>query len=306
MDSYGACSWSTTRGCLGFPYLERQGILCKECREYHGAAIQTEIDSIGNLFNAKDLPRASERTGQNNASESDIVVLDQIVSVNFFWNTRLKSDVHRGPFGSSKEWLNARIQLLEEDFTDLLGSPAADKDDNDEVERAQLQLKRLQKRLADFSLSNANDREEFTLHHNDISKQNLVLDAEGKLQALVDWECVSAVPLWKACQIPCFLDTPKRTQKPDPKNYALDSDEEEEKYYLKSLYDYECTFLRECFLEEMATLAPEWIVEYERSKSKVDFYLALQRCNGHIGSWRVRTWLDRIEAGGEYRRILED
>lgn len=248
----------------------------------------------------------SERTSQSDASESDIVVLDRLVSMNFFRDTHVKSDVNRGPFASSQDWMEAKFQMLEEDFRILLEDEHADEEDIGEVEKARQQVQRLRKLLPALFLSDAEDHEEFALHHNDISRHNLILDSKGKLQALVDWECVSVMSLWKACQIPSFLNRPERTERPNPKAYALDSDDNgETACYLSDLYEYECTCLREQFLEEMAILAPRWIVEYERSKLKVGFDLAVQRCSGFLGSWRVREWLDRIEAGEEYRRLLE-
>lgn len=218
----------------------------------------------------------------------------------------MKSDFNRGPFASSQDWMEAKFQMLEEDFRIISELEDADDEDLEEVAKAQQQVKRLRKQLPAFFLSDADDPEEFALHHDDINRYNLILDSKGKLQALVDWECVSIVPLWKACQIPKFLDRPEQTKRPNPEDYALDSgDDGGMECYLRDVYEYECTCLREKFLEEMATLAPRWIVEYERSKLKVDFDLAVQRCNGFTGSWRVRRWLDRIEAGEEYRRLLE-
>lgn len=98
---------------------------------------ELRYDSIGNLFNTKDLSMATEHANQNNSFESDIVVLDQIVSMPFFWSTHLKSNVNRGPFALSKKWLDARIQLLEEDLTLRLQFPDLDQDEIREVEGVQ-------------------------------------------------------------------------------------------------------------------------------------------------------------------------
>jgi hypothetical protein len=44
-----------------------------------------------------------------------------------------------------------------------------------------------------------------TIHHHDTSGYNVLVDEEGRLTALLDWDSVSTVPLWKACQMPDFL-----------------------------------------------------------------------------------------------------
>lgn len=46
--------------------------------------LEIRYDSIGNLFNAKDLPIDSECTGQQVAAKSNLVVLDRIVSMGFY------------------------------------------------------------------------------------------------------------------------------------------------------------------------------------------------------------------------------
>lgn len=263
-------------------------------------------DSIGNLFNAKDLPMDSDRQNQKNAGESDTVLLGRIVSMAFFWNKHLKSDVPRGPFASSRDWLDARFQLMEEDCRRVLESQDADEDDIEDMEAARKLLERLRKQLSSFFPSDAGDCEEFALHHNDISRHNLIVDSKGKLKALVDWECVSVMPLWKGCQIPSFIDTPERTEKPDPEIYGPITDESFESLYPEHLYEFECTCLRKHFLDEMARLAPQWIVEYQRSNSKVDFDTALESCDGTLGTQMVQEWLDRVEAGGEYCRLRVD
>ncbi|MCJ1422248.1 hypothetical protein MMC29_000128 [Sticta canariensis] len=273
----------------------------KEVASIMAQLFELRYDSIGNLFNAKDLPMASEYTSQ----KPDAVVLGRIVSMVFFWNTHLKSDVPRGPFASSKDWLDARFQLMEEDCLHVLESQDADEDDIKEKKVAQQLLRRLRKQLLSFFPSLTDEREEFALHHNDISQHNLIVDSKGKLQALVDWECVSVMPLWKGCQIPSFIDTPERTVRPNSEIYATNTEDSDDNLYKEHFDEFECTSLREHFLEEMARLKPQWIEEYRKSSPKRDFDLALENCDGLFGTGMVRTWLDRLEAGEEYRRLQD-
>ncbi|MCJ1267449.1 hypothetical protein MMC22_007334, partial [Lobaria immixta] len=263
---------------------------------------ELRYDSIGNLFNAKDLSMEPGRTVRNNATEPDFVVLDRLVSMVFFWDTHLESDVHQGPFASSKDWLKAKFQLMEEDCRRVLESQDAKRDEIECTKETQQQLKRLRRQLPLFFSSNDDDREEFALHHHDISRHNLILDSQGKLQALFDWECVSVLPLWRACQIPHFLRSAKRVEKPDSARYFFDSDDGEDSFYANDLDDFECTNLRGHFLEEMATLSPRWIEEYQKSNPKMDFNGALEMCDT-IFVKRVKMWLDHIEAGERHYRI---
>ena len=264
---------------------------------------EVRYDAIGNLLNAKNLSIESERPPHNDAAESNAVVVGRIVSMIFFWNKHLTMNVPRGPFASSKEWLEARFQLMEEDCRSVLESQDADEDDIEDMELAQELLKRLLAQLPSLFPSNTTEREKFALHHDDISRHNLIIDSKETLQALLDWECVSVMPLWMGCQIPSFIETAERTERPDPERYTISSQDSSNSLYQEHLDEYECTRLRECFLEEMARLAPGWITEYQTSRSKADFDKALANCDGGFGAKMVKRWLDHLEAGGEYRSL---
>ncbi len=261
---------------------------------------ELKYNSIGNLFYEKDLYDLSDRPSKGDAVEPDTVVISRIVSMIFFWGTHLAMNVSRGPFSSSKDWMNARFQLMEGDCKRVLNSEDADEDDIEDMEIAQQLLHRLRKHLDSFFPL---EWEEFSLFHDDISRQNLIVDSKGKLQALVDWECVSAMPSWKACQIPSFINTLERTERPDSEDYMRDADGSITTLYHEHLDEYECTCLRGHFLKEMTRLAPQWIAEYQTSGSRIDFDHALQNCDGGIWTKRVQRWLNGLEAGEEHRRM---
>jgi Ser/Thr protein kinase RdoA (MazF antagonist) len=50
------------------------------------------------------------------------------------------------------------------------------------------------------------------LFHGDLSMQNILVDDDGKIIGIVDWECVSALALWKACQLPELLEDRDRNE----------------------------------------------------------------------------------------------
>lgn len=261
---------------------------------------ELKYNSIGNLFHEKDLCHLSDRPSEGDAVEPDNVIIGRIVSMIFFWGTHLAMNVSRGPFTSSKDWMNARFQLMEGDCRRVLNSQDADEDDIEDMESAQQLLIRLRKQLDSFFPLGW---EEFSLYHDDISRHNLIVDSKGKLQALVDWECVSVMPLWKACQIPSFIDTLERTERPNSEDYLRNADGSINSLYHEHLDEYECTCLRGHFLKEMTRLAPQWIVEYQTSGSKIDFDHALQNCDGGIWTKKVQNWLNGREAGEEHRRL---
>ena len=52
-------------------------------------------------------------------------------------------------------------------------------------------------------------KETFVLHHDDLSTNNILIDPVTHIvTGIVDWECISFVPRWKAHRMPQFLEGP--------------------------------------------------------------------------------------------------
>ncbi|MCJ1262716.1 hypothetical protein MMC22_002586 [Lobaria immixta] len=115
-DIWASLTWDAKVSCV------------KDVASIMAQLFELRYDSIGNLYNPEDLPIPSERKIQKNVDESNSVVLGRIVSWSTSWNAHLTADVHLGPFTSSKDWLDARFRLMEEDLTRLLESQDPDED----------------------------------------------------------------------------------------------------------------------------------------------------------------------------------
>lgn len=158
--------------------------------------------------------------------------------------------------------------------------------------------------------SNSNTAElSTTLFHNDLSMQNILVDRDGNITGVVDWECVSALPLWRACAFPEFLDGTDRNEEPRRDSYAPDSGEKdndgldnegENSLYWHNLLDFELMMLRDVFLKEMGNVAPRWIEEFEKGADKADFEVAVQNCDNGWVTKRVKSWLDALEKGEKF------
>ena len=257
--------------------------------------LQTTFHHLGNLLRTSQAQEGHRPDGIPNNSE---VVVDRLVSMLFFWDKRYTMDVPRGPFPSSREWILAQLALIEGDCDALLQNKDADKDDVEEKERAKVIISRLRNHLHHIFPSDDTETESFAIRHDDINTQNILVDESGAFKALVDWECVSVLPLWKVCQLPDYITGLECHDKPDPANYKGVEDE----LYQSHLRDYEDTLLRSMFLDEMKLVAPEWIQERERSIKKADFWRAVDQCDGF---WQdnVEDWLDALDTGGEYQPL---
>ena len=107
--------------------------------------------------------------------------------------------------------------------------------------------------------------------HDELLRQNIPVDDHGNLTAVVDWECISALPLWYACQIPPLLEGKDRDEKPVKAQYEHDEDVYGIEHFWEDLDDYERMQLRRIFLAEMKRLQPEWVEVFESSQRQKRF-----------------------------------
>jgi thiamine kinase-like enzyme len=120
------------------------------------------------------------------AGESQPFVIGPIVSLIFFLGGHLTHDVASGPFKNDYDWLQTRLAFA---FTDQVREVFSE----DAVEP---------------------DHVKIILFHDDLSMQNILVGEEGSLAAVIDWECVSALPAQRACQFPQLLEG--RAQEDEP------------------------------------------------------------------------------------------
>ncbi|VDB91476.1 unnamed protein product [Peniophora sp. CBMAI 1063] len=231
----------------------------------------------------------------------------RIVSMQFFWDEHYEQDVPRGPFSSSHDWLRSCLQFVLNDTAAILARPVVEDDSDDEGEREEaLETRSLAERLVQllpriFPPSSPDDEPERTIiHHDDISFHNLLVSPTGELTGIIDWECVSAFPLWRACTFPSFLESRARVECPDVEKYGKDEDDESRpnELYYEHLREWECTRLRGVFLDELESVQPQWIRMHREKASalKNDFYWAMRQCDEEFSRRKIGEWLDMVEA----------
>ncbi|RSM15062.1 hypothetical protein CDV31_005142 [Fusarium ambrosium] len=165
--------------------------------------------------------------------------------------------------------------------------------------------------------------ERTVLVHGDLSHSNILVDDDGAVTGIVDWECVSALPLWAATIMPVFLRSKDRHQPPDRDQYA-DADPKMEAadrirlgdYYLESegknslywdhLMEYEQTKLRKVYSDRLSELCPAWGQAYADCGLKRDFREAIRYCDGGFCLWlrKLLEWLQSVD-DGEFRSLKE-
>lgn len=140
------------------------------------------------------------------------------------------------------------------------------------------------------------------------------MDDEGKIGAIIDWECVSAMPQWLATQMPRFLEGPTRANEPKRQNYAdealqdnedtiLDNEGKNQLYWIH-LMEYEQTQLRKVYHERMCQLQPGWDATAKESILKEDFFNAMNVIRDGFFLKRTAQWIDAVERS-EFPRLMD-
>ena len=242
----------------------------------------------------------------------------RIVSREFIWDSHIHAPAPRGPFHSSRDWLLARLSLAETDCHERLSRLQSAGPENEDLDLDDLEdlhhtlgiISRLRRHLDSFfpPPGPASDLspERTMLLHDDLSRHNILVDDHGTLTAVVDWECVAAVPLWYACQIPPLLHGKHRDVKPVEAQYQHDENGNVDELFWEHLDEYELTRLRRVFLAEMGRLQPGWVEVFEKSRRQRDFDLAVSGCDDAFLIRRIREWLGDVERGGEGFEGLEE
>jgi aminoglycoside phosphotransferase (APT) family kinase protein len=230
----------------------------------------------------------------------------RIVSMCFLWHNRVHYDVYRGPFASSFDWLAARLALIITDSEAIVNEPGGPQQRKASASKYASMAKRLQEQLPNFFpeisfYTSEGGLEVTTLHHYDTSGYNVLVDEEGRLTALLDWDGVSTVPLWKACQMPEFLMSRYIDEmEHDDKQGQVNGEGVEDKISKEESISREKEQLRTTFLMEMERIEPHWVEVYMTSVRLADFEVAVQLCDSVFVSDLVDEWLQNIEQGKEY------
>ena len=267
---------------------------------------RTRRNGIGNIYHYAD-HKMLEDAAMPTLETPPAYLLGRVVSMGFFWDKHIIQDIPRGPFLTSQEWLSARLLLTQSDANTILATSR----DEDELEDAEITLNlasRLTECIPRCFPSEIKDGGSLTccIHHDDLSWHNILVDLNGDLRGIVDWECVQFVPHWKACQIPDFLQSPNRIEEPLCSSYQHNEDGTPGESYIRHQREYEMTVLRTAFLKRMAQVNPLWTKLYEASGEKLDLSFCVENCDNSLCFKKLKKWLVNQELGGEYYSLLRE
>lgn len=288
--------------------------LVKRLVDFQASMWKNQLSGIGNLYHpfivTGFMPlMKTERTENSLRDVFTQPRMGQIVSLDFLWGNRARQNVNRGPFSCSLDWINARLSIARAEHEEALAKYHAMADPGKEEKYAKEDAEEILPILSKLEILASrlfpceSDIEEPTvITHGDLNFHNILVNEAGDLTGVLDWECVSALPLWKACYYPQFLQGFERLEKPDPGLY-LDPDPE---WYEADLREWEVTILREVFIDEMRKVEPAWVQVFDSSYLLREFDTALEYVNSEISRKDVNKWVDAVLGGDEKPTSLRE
>ncbi|KAI0542572.1 phosphotransferase enzyme family-domain-containing protein [Xylaria digitata] len=136
------------------------------------------------------------------------------------------------------------------------------------------------------------------LSHDSLSLDNILVNDEGIFTGVVDWQCISCLPVHEACQFPAFLrQTYDRLAEPVMPSYLIGGVPHAS--YFRALKRWEITRLRRLYVEEMMRRAPGFVNIWrdERSADLRDYEAAVQNCDNEFVIEILEEWVDAMEHG---------
>ncbi|KAJ4856178.1 phosphotransferase enzyme family domain-containing protein [Trichoderma breve] len=266
------------------------------------------FEGIGTLDSPEIDLEVNSKTSQSTAAPG------RLMSPEFFMGDHLEYDIPRGAFRSSSDWLNAILAIIIR-HQNLVLEKSEDEDDIEDAEDILPVAQTLLTLLPKVFPQDLTTSESSALQHHDLNLNNILVNEQGEVTAVLDWECVSVLPLWMLTQVPKFLDGEPREDEPQRDIYADETPEEaaaeadrrndpdyqdnegkNELYWIHKL-EYEQTQLRKVYKARLKELCPEWV---EESPLQNDFYEAVSQCDG-IWKKKARRWAERVEKGEAVR-----
>ncbi|KAK4177412.1 hypothetical protein QBC36DRAFT_345504 [Triangularia setosa] len=133
------------------------------------------------------------------------------------------------------------------------------------------------------------------LYHHDLHLNNILVNEDGEITAVLNWECASAMPLWMLTKVPKFLDEPAREEQPQrdlygdgtPRDAAAAEGGRHDPGYLDNEGKNQLYFIHK-------RMAPQ------ESYAEINFFQAIAQCDG-IWVRKARRWADCMEKGKRIR-----
>ena len=201
-----------------------------------------------------------------------------VTTIPFFYGDRLGLHNSRGAFETSSSYLSSLLHLHISSTTNRKIAASAndecDEEDISEFEDAISAYESLLSVLPIIFPPEAGDPETFSLFHDDISTNNVLIDPTTHcITGIVDWECVSLQLSWDVVRVPQLLEGPEVDDGSPIPDIAPSPEEGADEFHTELRERHEQMLLRRIFYDEMGAEPRHGSRErlFENKMQQVDF-----------------------------------
>jgi aminoglycoside phosphotransferase (APT) family kinase protein len=278
----------------------KKGLLVQQVAGFTAQLARMQLSGIGSIYHAE---AATDADGESVDIQS--YRLGEAVRPTFFLESHIQLPIARGPFTNSEAFVSAHMQHLQHDIATQLQSDDEDEqEDAEEMQEVYIELESIIPQL----LPPRATKEPSMLYHPDLSANNILVNDEGDLVGIVDWESVIAAPAWLSCQLPEFLQGPSRSilSCPEALPEEFQHDAAAVEVNQEQLYGYEKAQLRRFFLEEMARVEPHWAETFRTESTRRDVLVAIELVAMGLRTNTVKGWAEAVGEGRVPKVSLTD
>jgi aminoglycoside phosphotransferase (APT) family kinase protein len=147
-------------------------------------------------------------------SDDPEFAIGPLATLPFVYGDRIHLQNSRCAFETSSSYLTTLLRLhISSAINRKITASKDDEYDEDDISEFEDMIgayESLLSALPIFFPSDSSDAETFSLFHDDISINNILVDPTTyRITGIVDWECVSLQPLWEVARVPKLLEGPE-------------------------------------------------------------------------------------------------
>ncbi|KAI1326268.1 kinase-like domain-containing protein [Xylariaceae sp. FL0255] len=217
------------------------------------------------------------------------------------------SDGRHGPF-SQLEWIASRLDVISWDLKQRINA-SFDVKFRSTANKTLVLVHRLKQLMPKFFPGIVeSDKKPLRTHlwHDNLSAENIMVDINGVLRGVIDWQCMAALPAHDICQFPAFLQHGHdRFDDPMPSRFLVDDEGPLYNAYFAAAKRYEVTTMRVLFIEEMQGLCPDWvdIFRHNGNADLRDYETAIQNCDQECFYDLIEDWVTNVENGRDLTHL---
>ncbi|KAI0015756.1 kinase-like domain-containing protein [Xylariomycetidae sp. FL0641] len=318
----GVRAYDSTRGNpLGYEWILMHAVpgrpLSEVWDQVSFGAKQRIVKQLAAFATAVFMKPFTKGIGSIYLSDSRTPHVGEAVHMPFFWGEHTSRHLYRGPFRHASDWIGVRLASARDDLLYATQYLHSDKYLNmiprmgnivsrlDDLRDTFFPTECLADDQNQADSDNPADPDKTSpvptmVWHDNLSLDNIMVDDSGVLCGVLDWQSITCLPIYEACQLPVFLQqSVPRPREPEEQDYMDKATKKIDPSYRHHHRQYQITKLAEDYIYELyQQCRPLWNACNDVANKRLREYdTAVQNCVNEYAYRKVEKWVDDAEEG---------